>query len=77
MDYLPYRLSIHETGLSEDELFEVVCCVDHCMKYTTQHLNSNSLLDYDIGSNQNISRIEFAMLTRSLKGFMQQSDEQA
>ena len=34
-------------------------------------------MDKDVGSDQNISRIEFAMLTRSLKGFIQQSDEQA
>ena len=54
----------------------MVCCVAFCKQYTTQQLNSNSLIDKDVEADQNISRIEFAMLTRSLKGLVQQSDEQ-
>jgi len=69
-------LYLSRQGLSEDELFEVVCCVAFCMQYTTQQLNSDSLIDKDVEADQNISRIEFAMLTRSLKGLVQQSDEQ-
>ena len=63
-------------ALSEDELFDIICCLEHCKKVSTKEMNASSLLNTNISATEGISRIEFTMLARSLKGFIQLSDEQ-
>ena len=67
---------VFSADLSEDELYEVICCIEACQNIPMQRLDIHVLTDYDASMAQKISRSQFAILTRSLKSFIQQSEEQ-
>eukprot|EP00794_Sanderia_malayensis_P012166 gene12166-13421_t len=70
-------LYISRQGLSEDELYEMICSLHSCQALPTQNLNNNVFLERKAEITPKMSRAFFAILTRSLRGFIQQSDEQS
>ena len=62
--------------MTEDELYEMICSLDFCQNIATADLTSDLFLSHQSTFTPKISRAFFTILTRSLRGFIQQSEEQ-